>query len=129
LTTAVVLDIEGTTSATEYVVTTLFPYARARYGDYLAAHRGDERVVRLLDEVRAELHEVGANEPRIVDTLEAWTDTDAKVSALKTLQGWIWQDGFARGDLTAHFFPRRGAGAVPMARRGRHARDLFVGFG
>jgi enolase-phosphatase E1 len=105
LTTTVVLDIEGTTSATEYVVETLFPYARARYGEYLSEHRGDARASTLLDDIRAQLNESDADEVRVVDALRAWTDADAKISALKTLQGWIWQEGFERGELTAHFFP------------------------
>jgi enolase-phosphatase E1 len=104
LTTTVVLDIEGTTSATEYVVTTLFPYARARYAEYLSEH-DDGRVVQLLADIRDELGEADANVPRIVDALRAWTDADSKVSVLKTLQGWIWEEGFEREELTSHLFP------------------------
>ncbi len=59
----------------------------------------------LLDEVRAAIDDPSADEDRIVAALEAWTDADAKVTPLKTVQGWIWQEGFARHELTSHFFP------------------------
>jgi enolase-phosphatase E1 len=105
VTRAVVVDIEGTTSATEYVVATLFPYARSRYSTYLAAHRDDERTAALIADVRVAIAEPEADEARIVAALQDWTDADAKVTPLKTLQGWIWQEGFARDELAAPCFP------------------------
>lgn len=104
MTAAVVLDIEGTTSSTDFVYSTLFPYARARYAAYLEQHGADSRTRQLVAEIRHALDEPAADEPRVVDALQAWTDSDAKVTPLKTLQGWIWREGFERGDLTAHFF-------------------------
>ena len=58
---AVVVDIEGTTSSTEFVTSTLFPYARKRYGDYLAEHADSPAVVRLLDDVRNAISEPAAD--------------------------------------------------------------------
>jgi enolase-phosphatase E1 len=98
---AVVLDIEGTTSSTEFVTSTLFPYSRAHFAEYLATHRCDQ----LVSDVRAEAGEPNADQARVVEILHAWVDADAKVTPLKTLQGWIWRDGFTRGDLTSHLFP------------------------
>jgi len=114
---AVVLDIEGTTSATDFVVSTLFPYARARYEQYLAATGAEPHTQELLDEFRLELGEPGADVRRIVDALVAWTDADAKVGALKALQGRIWEQGYADGALTAPFFPD----VVPAVREWRRA--------
>jgi enolase-phosphatase E1 len=105
VTKAIVLDIEGTTSSTEFVTSTLFPYARARFARYFADHRDDPRVRRVLDQVRDEIGEPAAGEPRLVAALETWSDADVKITPLKTVQGWIWQDGFARGELVSHFFP------------------------
>lgn len=121
MTRAVVVDIEGTTSATEYVVATLFPYARARYGTFLAEHREESRVRGLFDAVREELGEPDADEVRVVSALEAWTDADAKVTPLKTLQGWIWEEGFAREELAAHCFPD-----VAPALRAWHACGITL---
>ncbi|HEY7066251.1 MAG TPA: acireductone synthase [Chloroflexota bacterium] len=102
---AVVLDVEGTTSATAFVHTTLFPYARARLSAWVAAHRAEARVQAQLDQARQLLGDPDADEAAIVARLVRWIDEDAKVTPLKTLQGWIWDEGFAAGDLTSHFFP------------------------
>ena len=95
---AVVLDIEGTTSSTTHVTDVLYPYARARYATWLAAH-GDEPAV------RAQLDVVAASGTDVVATLGRWTDEDRKETALKAIQGWIWDEGFAAGDLRSHFYP------------------------
>ena len=113
MTRAIVLDIEGTTGATEFVFRTLFPYARARFRAYLTEHADEPATQRLLADVRTEIGEPDADTERIVAALEDWTDRDVKATPLKTLQGWIWDDGFARGDLTSHFF----ADVVPELRR------------
>jgi enolase-phosphatase E1 len=45
---AVVVDIEGTTSSTGFVVDTLYPYSRARFGQWLterADHPDVQRAV------------------------------------------------------------------------------------
>lgn len=102
---AVVLDIEGTTSATAYVHETLFPYARERLPAWVAAHRDEARVRAQLDAVHAALGDPHADEAAVVAQLLAWIAADAKVTPLKTLEGWIWDEGFAAGALTAHFFP------------------------
>ena len=109
----VVVDIEGTTSATRFVASTLFPYARERYAKYVAEHRSTPELVPILDAVRTEIGEPAADEARIVATLEAWTDADAKFTPLKTIQGRIWQEGFDRRELVADFFPD----VVPALRR------------
>ncbi len=92
---AILLDIEGTTTPIEFVHQVLFPYARARVHDYL--EQGD---IALL---RAEY----AAEPPTPD-LPAWNpeayvywlmDRDRKSTALKALQGRIWEAGYRVGDL------------------------------
>ncbi|MEU6721040.1 acireductone synthase [Nonomuraea sp. NPDC046802] len=108
--TTIVLDIEGTTSSTESVHVGLYAYARPRLGPYLEAHRDDS-------EVRAVLAEIGADDVAgAVEVLHGWMDGDVKATPLKTLQGRIWAEGFAAGELTAHFFAD-----VPPALRAWHA--------
>jgi len=91
----ILLDIEGTTTPIEFVHQVLFPYARTRVHDYLEP--GD---IALL---RAEY----AAEPRSPD-LPAWNpeayvywlmDRDRKSTALKALQGRIWEAGYRAGEL------------------------------
>lgn len=97
---AVLLDIEGTVTPIAMVRDSLFPYARARLADYLAAHAADAAVVEILDQARALEPEADP-----VAALTRWSDLDQKVTPLKTLQGLIWKEGYAAGDLVAQFYP------------------------
>jgi enolase-phosphatase E1 len=89
---AVVLDIEGTTSSTGHVHDVLFPYARTRIESWVTAHRDTSLVREVLRE---------ASVPQLLE----WADSDTKAAPLKALQGAIWQHGFAAGELTSHVYP------------------------
>ncbi|MET7691155.1 acireductone synthase [Streptomyces sp. NPDC005483] len=101
---AVVLDIEGTTSATGFVVDVLYPYSRSRFAALLTERSEDPEVVRAVAQVREEIGEPDADAVRVEKALNAWLDEDRKATPLKTLQGLIWSEGFARGDLVSHFY-------------------------
>ncbi|MGW2050169.1 acireductone synthase [Streptomyces sp. NPDC001858] len=101
---AVVLDIEGTTSATGFVVDVLYPYSRSRFAALLAERGDDPDVARAVAGVRAEIGEPDADAARVEKALNGWLDDDRKATPLKTLQGVIWAEGFARGDLVSHFY-------------------------
>lgn len=96
MTTAILTDIEGTTSSIAFVTDTLFPYAKANLRDFVARH--PDVAAPLLDAVRAE--ETG--DP--VETLLRWIDEDRKATPLKTLQGLIWAEGYADGTLKGHVY-------------------------
>jgi enolase-phosphatase E1 len=102
---AVVLDIEGTTSSTDYVRRTLFAFAREQIAGWVAAHRDEPRLREQLAAVRVALGEPNAAEADLVAALVHWIDEDRKYTPLKTIQGWMWDEGFRDGALTAHFFP------------------------
>ena len=87
---AVVTDIEGTTSSISFVKDVLFPYARERLADYVAAGGPG-------------LAEVPG--PDRLATLRGWMDADAKETALKAIQGRIWREGYASGALKGHLYP------------------------
>lgn len=110
---AAVLDIEGTISPTSFVVDILYPYAAARFADWVDRHPDDPAV----GQVRAQLGDPDAAAERVVSALLNWSRADRKVTALKTIQGRIWERGFATGDLAAQFFPD----ALPALRRWRAA--------
>lgn len=110
---AVVLDIEGTTSATGFVVDVLYPYSRSRFGALLSERSTDPEVVRAVSQVRDLLGEPDADAARVEKALHEWLDEDVKATPLKTLQGLIWSEGFARGDLVSHFYDD----VVPVLRR------------
>ncbi|WP_060907399.1 acireductone synthase [Streptomyces scabiei] len=101
---SVVLDIEGTTSATGFVVDVLYPYSRSRFGALLSERSGDPEVARAVAQVRDLIAEPDADVVRVEQALHAWLDEDRKATPLKTLQGVIWSEGFARGDLVSHFY-------------------------
>lgn len=93
---AILTDIEGTTSSIAFVAEVLFPYARARLADYVAARP---------DETAPILAEVAAAEPGDpLATLARWIDEDRKATPLKTLQGMIWEDGYAAGAFRGHVY-------------------------
>ena len=116
MTSAVVLDIEGTTSSTAHVHDVLFPYARARLSSWVTDH-ADTPLVR--EVLRETSRLVPGDDP--VRTLLRWADSDTKAAPLKALQGAIWQRGFAAGELTSHVYPD-----VPPALRSWAARELRV---
>ncbi len=100
----VVLDIEGTLSATDQVLVTLYDYARPRLGPWIDEHGDDPAVAEAVAQIR-ELSGVDGGTDELVRVLHGWMDADRKVTPLKTLQGLIWQRGYAEGDLVAEFFP------------------------
>lgn len=77
----ILTDIEGTTTSLSFVHETLFPYARARLPAWVAEHGGD------------------------LAQYIAWMDADAKVTELKDVQGKIWAEGYAAGELQGHVYP------------------------
>ena len=101
----VIVDIEGTTSASAFVYDVLFPYARERFAPWIAAHASESETAAVIAAVGAEIGVEDPSPDQVVDALTEWTDADRKVTPLKTLQGLIWEEGFANGDLTSHFFP------------------------
>ncbi|MBU8538936.1 acireductone synthase [Falsiroseomonas tokyonensis] len=92
----VLTDIEGTTSAIAFVKDTLFPFAEAELDAFLAARGAEPEVAAILAEVPG---------PDQAATLRGWMAADAKVTALKSLQGLIWAAGFTDGRLRGHLWP------------------------
>lgn len=101
---AVVMDIEGTTSAARHVYEVLFPYAREHMADWVAEHGSEPTTAAALGEVADGLGVSVDDTATIVGQLTAWIDDDVKAAPLKTLQGLIWEQGYARGELTSHVF-------------------------
>jgi enolase-phosphatase E1 len=92
-TRVLLLDVEGTVCPVEFVQQTLFPYARARLAQWVAAHAGDPLLAEISSEAAA-----------AVRLLERWSDEDRKVTALKTIQGRLWREGYERGELISPLY-------------------------
>ncbi len=114
---AVVLDIEGTTTPVEFVHAVLFPYARARVRSFLADQAGEEAVEADLKRLRQEhAAEVAPGPPPWPDQPPAarldgavaymhWLiDRDRKSTGLKALQGRIWEAGYLSGELKGQVY-------------------------
>ncbi|MFI6642902.1 acireductone synthase [Streptomyces sp. NPDC050504] len=101
---AVVLDIEGTTGSLSHVRAVLFPYARERLAPWLGAHRGTAAGQEILRAVAAHTGRAH-DEAGALALLEQWADADVKAPPLKMLQGLIWADGYAAGELLGHVYP------------------------
>jgi enolase-phosphatase E1 len=100
----ILTDIEGTTSSISFVKDVLFPYARDALPDFVRENRDDPDVRKWLDAVATECGGICSDEV-IVETLQGWIDQDRKHTALKTLQGMIWQDGYLGAEFTAPVYP------------------------
>jgi enolase-phosphatase E1 len=117
---AIVTDIEGTTSSIDFVHQSLFPYARLHLREFLRAHSGEA-------EVRAQIEEVARSEDRPLNleeaatVLECWIDEDRKATPLKALQGMIWAQGYASGELKGHVYPD-----TPEWLRRWHTKGLML---
>ncbi len=109
---AVVTDIVGTTTRIAFVHEILFPYARAHVAQFLTEHSDDPQVTDIMAQVTRAAPGVPA-----LTTLLGWMDADAKVTPLKSLQGLIWAEGYARGDLHSEVYPD----VVPALRKWRAA--------
>ncbi|OYV33942.1 MAG: hypothetical protein B7Z81_10710, partial [Acidocella sp. 20-61-6] len=92
---AVLTDIEGTTTPIAFVHDVLFPYARVRLPGWCQVHC-DAPVI----------GEVARLAPgaMVVDTLLGWMDRDEKITPLKTIQGMIWAEGYAKGEIMGDLY-------------------------
>ncbi|MDR6672963.1 acireductone synthase [Xanthomonas sp. 1678] len=100
----ILTDIEGTTSSISFVKDVLFPYARRALPGFVREHGQQPQVRQWLDAVATECGGICSDEV-IVETLQGWIDQDRKHTALKALQGMIWETGYRDGDYRAHFYP------------------------
>jgi enolase-phosphatase E1 len=117
--TAILLDIEGTTTPIDFVYQVLFPYARTHIGDYLAMNVASPNVkedIAALIELNKEDAMRGLDPPgldrsaaemsldKIVTYLHWLMDRDSKATPLKSIQGRIWEAGYKSGDLMSQVF-------------------------
>ncbi len=110
---AVLLDIEGTTSPIAFVYEVLFPYAEERLHDFVVERFEEpemrETIAKLFEEYQHEQDAAPAwfskeDMEGAASYLQWLMEKDRKSTALKTIQGRIWQQGFESGELKAEFF-------------------------
>ena len=115
----ILLDIEGTTTPIDFVSQTLFPYASRKLEVFLREHMQEAEICSLLSELRGQHRrdeQQGLQPPAwqeetaetqfksTVDYLGWLIARDSKCTPLKALQGRIWQEGYARGELCGEVY-------------------------
>lgn len=118
----IVLDIEGTTTPISFVTDVLFPYARDNVGRHLDATYDLAETQEDIELLRAQVQEdlengvagavpIPSNDAgkekviaALVKNVEAMIKADRKITALKELQGHIWQTGFKNNELEGVVF-------------------------
>ena len=112
----VLLDIEGTITPIDFVFKVLFPYARSHAKQFLERHESSPDVLEDLGGLRREhLQDTrqdfnpptlkNPNEPAaLVPYIDWLVERDCKSTPLKSLQGKIWAEGYASGDLRSEVF-------------------------
>ncbi len=102
---AILIDIEGTVGDIAFVREVLFPYARKHLSETLHQRWRDPEIIAIVaDAARAGSNTLPSPQAAAAQFL-AWMDQDQKVTPLKTLQGMIWREGYASGELKAHLYP------------------------
>jgi len=114
-TRAVLLDIEGTTTPVAFVYETLFPFARQHVHEFVL-QRFDSQEVRADVEALKEEHRADAlkgivppawredSVESVVSYVHWLMDHDRKSTALKSLQGKIWEGGYRSARLRGQVY-------------------------
>jgi enolase-phosphatase E1 len=135
----IVLDIEGTTTPAEFVYKTLFPYANRKLESFLREHFREPEVESLI----YQLYSQHQTDERHGLQPSAWIDDehdesqmrscaeycrwlmarDSKSTPLKSLQGKMWQEGYALGELYGQVY----ADVPPAFKRWRlQKREICI---
>ena len=130
---AVLLDIEGTTTPIDFVFKVLFSYARSHAEQFLERHRSSPEVLEDLSGLwREHLQDTGQgfsppalknpSEPEsFVPYIDWLIESDRKSTPLKSLQGKIWAEGYASGELRSQVLDD-----VPPALKRWHTQNRTV---
>ena len=120
---AALLDIEGTIGDIAFVRDVLFPFARVRLDEALKTRWSDEEVAAAVQSAREATGISLATPAEAGAQFLAWMNEDKKITPLKALQGIIWREGYASGELKAHLYPD----AVDAIRSwNRHGIQVFI---
>ncbi|MEH8017434.1 acireductone synthase [Rheinheimera muenzenbergensis] len=101
---AIITDIEGTTSRISFVTEILFPYAAAQLPAFIQANADSPAVAEQLNACRNLMQQADASIAAISAQLLQWIATDQKITPLKALQGMVWQHGYQSGAFKGHVY-------------------------
>lgn len=121
----ILMDIEGTTTSISFVHDVLFPYSAKRLKSYIEKNLSSPNVQEVLLKTQSTVREeedLNLNREAIVEKLLEWIRIDRKHGALKKLQGLIWSEGYASGEIKGHIYDD-----VPAALKDWKTRGLELG--
>ncbi|KAI1173740.1 enolase-phosphatase E1 [Nemania sp. FL0916] len=98
----IVLDIEGTVCPISFVKDVLFPYALKVLPNVLEAQWDDPNFAKYKDDFPPEYR---TSKDKLLAHVQDLMNRDVKIAYLKNLQGYLWKEGYAAGDLKAPLFP------------------------
>lgn len=137
-TSAILLDIEGTTTPIEFVYEVLFPFAHQHVKEFIEQHResADVRadIAALRTEYLVDVENLGKPPAWEDDANESWLESvtayvhwqmkqDRKSTALKSLQGKIWEAGYLSGRLLSQVYPDV---APAFARWRKQEKKIYI---
>jgi enolase-phosphatase E1 len=113
----VLLDIEGTTTPIDFIYKVLFPFASEQVGSFLRRHAAEPAIRQVMAELKEQQQKdvaagvsprggsaAQADVEEVASYARRLMSRDVKLAPLKTLQGRIWQEGYARRDLTGQVY-------------------------
>ncbi|CAL8326845.1 unnamed protein product [Boreogadus saida] len=142
-TTALLLDIEGTTTPITFVKDILFPYIRDQLEDYLSTHWEEDECKQDVHLLKKQLEEdLRQNRACPVHVLDQTVHTDEekaihevmenvlwqmaadrKTTALKQFQGHMWRAAYSAGRIKGEMYPD----VVPSIRSWRrHGLKVYI---
>lgn len=103
----VLTDIEGTTTSIHFVYDELFPYFKKnihRLNDF-EQHPVVQEAFKQTKELAYELdQQTISSTEEIIQKLKEWSEADKKITPLKSVQGVLWEEGYASGELKGHVY-------------------------
>ena len=100
----IITDIEGTITDIKFVKDELFVYARQHLATYLRQQTNTEHLKPLLDEIRSLMQQPMGSIEQIISQCLLWIEQDQKITPLKVIQGYIWQQAYQRGEIKGHLY-------------------------
>jgi enolase-phosphatase E1 len=100
-------DVEGTTTDVNFVHKVLFPYATEHLTHFVLHHQNEPAVSEAISEVKDTIHK---EQGRLIDLEEVagvllqWIKEDRKHTALKEIQGHIWDLGYSKNHFQGHVY-------------------------
>jgi enolase-phosphatase E1 len=101
-------DIEGTTTDINFVHKVLFPYSRDHIKEYIEHHYDEKILADAIQDVQETVFKeqnMRIDLNGVIETLLDWIKLDRKHSALKEIQGHIWDIGYSKNDFKGHVYP------------------------